>query len=131
MLLSTPSALSSAAVCGLIQVHSLKNTSEFRCYCLARMNFVGDVVHFATATVLFNDDSATGDRSLRRGVAGDTGCGGSGVEPCGNYVTSLDMAGRSITLSLLDDDMLRCWDAPVQTAARRWGVSRTARSSIP
>ena len=95
------------------------------------MNFVGDVVHFATATVLVNDDVATGDRSLRRGVAGDTGCGGSGVEPCGNYVTSLDMAGRSITLSLLDDDMLRCWDAPVQTAARRWGVSRTARSSIP
>ena len=60
-----------------------KNTSEFRCYCLARMNFVGDVVHFATATVLVNDDVATGDQSLRRGVAGDTGCGGSGVEPRG------------------------------------------------
>ncbi len=51
--------------------------------------------------------------------------GGSGVEVVrslvGNYVTSLDMAGCSITLSLLDDDMLRCWDAPVQTAALRWG----------
>ena len=51
--------------------------------------------------------------------------GGSGVEVVrslvGNYVTSLDMAGGSITLSLLDDDMLRCWDAPVQTAALRWG----------
>ena len=50
---------------------------------------------------------------------------GSGVEVVrslvGNYVTSLDMAGCSITLSLLDDDMLRCWDAPVQTAALRWG----------
>ncbi len=50
---------------------------------------------------------------------------GSGVEVVrslvGNYVTSLDMAGGSITLSLLDDDMLRCWDAPVQTAALRWG----------
>ena len=95
------------------------------------MNFVGDVVHFATATVLVNDDVATGDRSLRRGVAGDTGCVAVGWSLVGNYVTSLDTAGRSITLSLLDDDMLRCWDAPVQTAARRWGVSRTARSSIP
>ncbi|MGZ4997731.1 MAG: dihydroxyacetone kinase subunit DhaK [Methylobacter sp.] len=39
----------------------------------------------------------------------------------GNYTTSLDMAGCSITLSLLDDEMLRLWDAPVHTAALRWG----------
>jgi len=38
----------------------------------------------------------------------------------GNYVTSLDMAGCSITLSLLDDEILRLWDAPVHTAALRW-----------
>ena len=38
----------------------------------------------------------------------------------GNYVTSLDMAGCSLTLSLLDDEMLNYWDAPVHTAALRW-----------
>ena len=39
----------------------------------------------------------------------------------GNYVTSLEMAGCSITLVRLDDDLLRLWDAPVHTAALRWG----------
>ncbi|MFJ6797661.1 dihydroxyacetone kinase subunit DhaK [Streptomyces sp. NPDC091268] len=39
----------------------------------------------------------------------------------GNYVTSLDMAGCSVTLCRADEDMLRLWDAPVQTAALRWG----------
>jgi len=39
----------------------------------------------------------------------------------GNYTTSLDMAGCSITLTLMDDDMLKLWDAPVNTAALRWG----------
>ena len=39
----------------------------------------------------------------------------------GNYTTSLDMAGCSITLSLLDDELIRLWDAPVHTAALRWG----------
>jgi dihydroxyacetone kinase-like protein len=39
----------------------------------------------------------------------------------GNYTTSLDMAGCSITLSLLDEEMLHLWDAPVHTAALRWG----------
>ncbi len=47
-----------------------------------------------------------------------------GVNICrslvGNYTTSLDMAGCSITLSLLDDELLRLWDAPVHTAALRW-----------
>jgi len=40
----------------------------------------------------------------------------------GNYVTSLEMAGASITLSLLDDEATRLWDAPVRTPALRWGV---------
>ncbi len=40
----------------------------------------------------------------------------------GNYCTSLDMAGCSITLTRLDDEMLRLWDAPVHTAALRWGL---------
>ena len=40
----------------------------------------------------------------------------------GNYVTSLEMAGCSATLTLLDDEVLRLWDAPVHTAALRWGA---------
>ena len=40
----------------------------------------------------------------------------------GPYITSLEMAGASITLLKLDDEMLRLWDAPVHTAALRWGV---------
>lgn len=39
----------------------------------------------------------------------------------GNFTTSLDMAGCSITLTLLDDEMTQYWDAPVHTAALRWG----------
>lgn len=39
----------------------------------------------------------------------------------GNYVTSLDMAGCSVTLCQVDGELLRLWDAPVQTAALRWG----------
>jgi len=39
----------------------------------------------------------------------------------GNYVTSLEMAGCSITLSMLDDELTGLWDAPVHTAALRWG----------
>jgi dihydroxyacetone kinase-like protein len=40
----------------------------------------------------------------------------------GSYITSLEMAGCSITLLKLDDEMTRLWDAPVQTAALRWGA---------
>ena len=40
----------------------------------------------------------------------------------GNYVTSLDMAGCSLTLSLLDAEIARLWDAPVHTPALRWGA---------
>ncbi|WP_327685583.1 dihydroxyacetone kinase subunit DhaK [Streptomyces sp. NBC_00467] len=39
----------------------------------------------------------------------------------GNYVTSLDMAGCSVTLCQVDEEMLRLWDAPVETPALRWG----------
>ena len=39
----------------------------------------------------------------------------------GNYVTSLDMAGCSLTLSMADSGDLELWDAPVHTAALRWG----------
>jgi len=39
----------------------------------------------------------------------------------GNYTTSLDMAGASITVTVLDNEMIRLWDAPVHTANLRWG----------
>ena len=38
----------------------------------------------------------------------------------GNYITSLEMQGCSITLVKLDDEMVRYWDAPVDTPALRW-----------
>jgi dihydroxyacetone kinase-like protein len=40
----------------------------------------------------------------------------------GNYITSLEMAGTSITLLKLDDELTRFWDAPVLTPALRSGV---------
>jgi dihydroxyacetone kinase-like protein len=40
----------------------------------------------------------------------------------GNYVTSLDMAGCSVTILAADDELLRLWDAPVNTPALRWGI---------
>ncbi|HEU4528086.1 MAG TPA: dihydroxyacetone kinase subunit DhaK [Actinomycetota bacterium] len=40
----------------------------------------------------------------------------------GNYITSLEMQGFSITLLKLDDDLTNLWDAPVKTAGMRWGV---------
>ena len=39
----------------------------------------------------------------------------------GNYTTSLEMAGASISVLKLDDELTALWDAPVQTAALRWG----------
>ena len=40
----------------------------------------------------------------------------------GSYITSLDMAGSSITLLKVDDELLSLWDAPVRTPALRWGI---------
>jgi dihydroxyacetone kinase-like protein len=40
----------------------------------------------------------------------------------GPYITSLDMAGCSLTLLKVTDELLRLWDAPVNTPALRWGV---------
>ena len=40
----------------------------------------------------------------------------------GNYITSLEMQGMSMTLLKLDDEMVELWDAPVHTAALRWGM---------
>jgi dihydroxyacetone kinase-like protein len=38
----------------------------------------------------------------------------------GNYTTSLEMAGASLTVTLMDDELKALWDAPVHTAALRW-----------
>ncbi|MDQ6899234.1 MAG: dihydroxyacetone kinase subunit DhaK [Candidatus Dormibacteraeota bacterium] len=50
----------------------------------------------------------------------------AGVEPVrcliGNYITSLEMAGASLTVLQLDEDLLRLWDSPVHTPGLRWGV---------
>jgi dihydroxyacetone kinase-like protein len=40
----------------------------------------------------------------------------------GNYTTALDMAGASLTLCVLDDEIKNHWDAPVLTPALRWGM---------
>jgi dihydroxyacetone kinase-like protein len=49
-----------------------------------------------------------------------------GLEPArrlvGSYITSLEMAGASLTLLELDDELTALWDAPVHTAALRWGA---------
>jgi dihydroxyacetone kinase-like protein len=49
---------------------------------------------------------------------------GRGITPAryltGSYVTSLDMAGCSLTLTALDDELAALWDAPVRTPALRW-----------
>ena len=47
-----------------------------------------------------------------------------GYEPVrslvGNYTTSLEMAGASLTVTVLDDELRNLWDAPVHTPALRW-----------
>lgn len=40
----------------------------------------------------------------------------------GDYITSLDMAGASLTVVKADDEMIRLWDAPVVTPGLRWGA---------
>jgi dihydroxyacetone kinase-like protein len=56
------------------------------------------------------------DRQLRR----------AGVQPVrnlvGSYITSLEMAGASVTVLELDDELVSLWDAPVHTPALRWGA---------
>ncbi|MGB8215119.1 MAG: dihydroxyacetone kinase subunit DhaK [Anaerolineales bacterium] len=53
-------------------------------------------------------------------------CAGRGVKIVrslvGPYITSLDMAGCSITLLKMDDQLVKLWDAPVKTPGLRWGI---------
>ena len=50
----------------------------------------------------------------------------AGLQPVrrlvGSYITSLEMAGASLTLLALDDELVELWDAPVHTPALRWGA---------
>jgi dihydroxyacetone kinase-like protein len=50
----------------------------------------------------------------------------AGLEPVrnlvGSYITSLEMAGTSLTVLELDDELVSLWDAPVHTPALRWGA---------
>jgi phosphoenolpyruvate---glycerone phosphotransferase subunit DhaK len=50
----------------------------------------------------------------------------AGLQPArslvGSYITSLEMAGASLTVLELDDELTSLWDAPVHTPALRWGV---------
>jgi dihydroxyacetone kinase-like protein len=56
----------------------------------------------------------------------DRGLRAAGLEPVrnlvGNYITSLEMAGASLTVLEVDDELVSLWDAPVHTAALRWGA---------
>ena len=53
-------------------------------------------------------------------------CAANGIEIVRNligpYITSLEMAGMSITLLKADDEILKFWDAPVKTPGLRWGI---------
>lgn len=60
---------------------------------------------YRRAARVITDRSATVERSL-----------------VGNYITALEMQGCSISVLRLDDEMTGLWDAPVHTAALRWGV---------
>ena len=40
----------------------------------------------------------------------------------GNFFTSLEMSGASLTVMRLDDELTELYDAPVRTAALRWGL---------
>ena len=63
-------------------------------------------------------------RSSTSSIVGLARCWRSGVEVTrslvGNYVTSLEMQGASVTVLRLDDELTALWDAPVHTTALRW-----------
>ncbi|MCT9623510.1 dihydroxyacetone kinase subunit DhaK [Pseudarthrobacter sp. SL88] len=60
---------------------------------------------YRRAVQVLKDKGATVERSL-----------------VGNYITALEMQGCSISVLRLDDELTELWDAPVHTAALRWGA---------
>src|SRR5438552_15856376 len=110
-------------------------------------NYTGDVLNFKLAagdaadegikvtSIVIDDDVAVQDSLYtagRRGVGATVlaekiaGAAAAGVEPVrnlvGSYITSLEMAGASLTVLELDEELTKLWDAPVHTPALRWGV---------
>jgi dihydroxyacetone kinase-like protein len=90
---------------------------------LADLDFTGD----AGAIVMMNGMGGTPLIELYlmyHEVAQILEKSGVSVARClvGNYITSLEMAGCSVTLLKADDEMVGLWDAPVNTPGLRWGV---------
>ena len=79
-----------------------------------------DIAFTAFGAIPFVDDSATLMAEVHR-VLQERGVPVARTL-VGNYVTSLDMAGCSVTLCQADEELLRLWDAPVKTPGLRWGV---------
>jgi dihydroxyacetone kinase-like protein len=101
----------------------------------------GDVVDVMVEAVVSDLNARRGSRVLAfvNGMGGtpllelyllygevDAALRKAGLEPVrnlvGSYITSLEMAGASLTVLELDDELIKLWDAPVHTAALRWGV---------
>jgi dihydroxyacetone kinase-like protein len=106
-----------------------------------KMKPVSEIVEMMATAVVDDLPYASGDKVLAfvNGMGGtplielyvvfnelNTFLKGRGVQIArnliGNYITSLEMQGFSITLLKLDDDLTKLWDAPVKTAGMRWGV---------
>lgn len=87
---------------------------------LADLDFTGEVILLLNgmgATPLIELYLMYGEVAALLGAAGVT----VSRSLVGSYVTSLDMAGCSVTLVKADDDLVSLWDHPVKTAALRWG----------
>lgn len=67
----------------------------------------------------------SGHEPLHNGFVGygmlDAACPGR-VSLVRDYTTSLEMAGASLTVCLLDEEIRRHWDSPVHTPTLRWGI---------
>jgi dihydroxyacetone kinase-like protein len=106
-----------------------------------QLSSASEVVSIMTEAVLSDLEPAQGSRVLAfvNGMGGtplielyllyaevDRQLRQAGVEPVrnlvGSYITSLEMAGASITVLELDDELTTLWDAPVNTPALRWGA---------
>jgi dihydroxyacetone kinase-like protein len=88
---------------------------------------VRDLAPAANATCLLLVNGFGGTPAMELYLMVNAACrvlAGKGVRPTryltGSYVTSLDMAGCSLTITLLDEEMEQLWDAPVDTSALRW-----------
>jgi dihydroxyacetone kinase len=86
-------------------------------------NYEGDVMNFEMAAEMLGGRVATVITDDRPRLSPRRSWWPFVRSLVGSYVTSLEMAGCSITVTLLDDQLTALWDAPVQTPALRWGRS--------